>query len=74
MPSEKKIHLILASCKVIFPSPEEARKIRSMSKIFAPLYVKPSNKGFFIPLLFSVFSILSLVCELHLTAKSVAIA
>ena len=31
---------------------------------------KPSNKGFIISLLFSVFSVLILVCELNLTALS----
>ena len=35
VPSEKKIPPILAGCKVIFPSPEEARKNMSNEQISA---------------------------------------
>ena len=39
VPTEKKIHLILNSCKVIFPSPEEARKNTSNEQNFCSHYM-----------------------------------
>ena len=70
VPSKKKINTPYSGCEFIF-----FRALKRWEKIWAkfPLVsdVKLSNNWFIILLLFSVISVLILVCELHPTALSV---
>ena len=51
---KKWIHLILASCKVILPNPEKARKKIWAMSTFPPVFYVPSNNKFLFHYYFQV--------------------
>ena len=72
VPSKKKISTPHSGCEVIFFEPWRGeRKYEQSAKLPLVSDVKLSINGFIIPLLFSVISVLILVCELHPMALSV---
>ena len=72
VPSKKKINTPHSGCEVIFSEPWRGeRKYEQSAKFPLVSDVKLSINGFIIPLLFSVISVLILVCELHPAALSV---
>ena len=72
VPSKKKISTLHSGCEVFFFEPWRGeRKYEQSAKFPLVSDVKLSINGFIIPLLFSVISVLILVCELHPMALSV---
>ena len=72
VPSKKKMNTPYSGSEVIFSQSWTGdRKYERGAKFPLVSDVKLSINGFIIPLLFSVISVLILVCELHPTALSV---